>query len=246
MDLKRPPGFVGELTQWINNQCLYARENLAVTSALQAVGNIAGLRYIDEQDGMSANLISFCVAGSSTGKEAIQQAFLECMRVSDMSQAVHGNIKSEQEIIRNLVRHQAAYYSIDELGIVLKKITNAGKSGATYLEGVIGLIMSTFSKSNSYLPVSGDLKDELLKEFGRERGALENKTKDCTDDELAFLESRIKQLENAIKNIDNGLEKPFLSMIGYTTPVTFNDLVTYEIATNGFISRLHDHRRAGE
>lgn len=237
VDLKRPPGFVGQVTQWINNQCRYPRENLAVAAALQAIGNIAGLRYIDEHDGMSANLISFCVAGSSTGKEAIQQAFLDCMRVADMPQAVHGNIKSEQEIIRNLVRHQAAFYSIDELGIVLKKITNAGKSGATYLEGVIGLIMSTFSKANAFLPVSGDLKDDLLKEFGREMGALENKQKDCTEEEFAFLDSRIKQLQHAIKNIDNGLEKPFLSMIGYTTPVTFNDLVTYEIATNGFISR---------
>jgi len=235
VDLKRPPGFVGELTQWINDQCLYPRENLAVAAAIQAVGNIAGLRYIDEQDGMTANLLTFCVAGSSTGKEAVQQAFLECMRVADMSQAVHGNIKSEQEIVRNLVRHQAAFYSVDELGIVLKKITNAGKSGATYLEGVIGLIMSVYSKANSYLPVSGDLKDDLMREMKKELSFCIKKKEDNEADELTV--QRIKQLEYAVENIDKGLEMPFLAMIGYTTPVTFNDLVTYEIATNGFISR---------
>ena len=37
VDVRRPPDFVGELTQWINDQCLYPRENLAVAAALCAV-----------------------------------------------------------------------------------------------------------------------------------------------------------------------------------------------------------------
>ena len=41
IDLKRPPDFLGELTQWINDQCLYPRENLAVACALTAVSSLA-------------------------------------------------------------------------------------------------------------------------------------------------------------------------------------------------------------
>ena len=73
VDVKRPR-FLGELTQWINDQCLYPRENLAVACALTAVSSLAGMRYIDEMDGMSANIIAFGVAGSGTGKESIMQA----------------------------------------------------------------------------------------------------------------------------------------------------------------------------
>lgn len=68
MDVRRPPDFVGELTQWINNQCLYPRENLAVACALTAVSSLAGMRYTDELDGITPNILSFCIAGSGTGK----------------------------------------------------------------------------------------------------------------------------------------------------------------------------------
>jgi hypothetical protein len=237
IDLKRPPGFVGQLTQWINNQCLYPRESMAVAAALSAVGCIAGLRNTDDKDGFSTNLFSFCVASSSTGKEAIQQAFAECLRAAGVSGAVHGGIKSEQEIIRNLVRHQAAYYAIDELGLVLRKIKSAtARGGAAYLEGVIGLVMSAYSKANGFMLVSGDVKDDLRKELQSELAAVMKMIDEGRDKGGKQLR-RSEQIKHALDNIDSGLERPFLSIIGWTTPVTFNDLVDFEQATNGFISR---------
>ena len=113
VDVKRPPDFLGELTQWINDQCLYPRENLAVACALTAVSSLAGMRYIDEMDGMSANIMAFGVAGSGTGKESIMQAYLQIMKAATVQAAVHGAFKSEQEIMRNLIRHQAAFYCVD-------------------------------------------------------------------------------------------------------------------------------------
>ncbi len=237
IDLKRPPGFVGQLTQWINSQCLYPRESMAVAAALSAVGCIAGLRNTDDKDGFSTNLFSFCVASSSTGKEAVQQAFAECLRAAGVSGAVHGAIKSEQEIIRNLVRHQAAYYAIDELGLVLRKIKSAtARGGAAYLEGVIGLVMSAYSKANGFMLVSGDVKDDLRKELQSELAAT-MKAIDEGRDKGGKMLRRADQIKHALDNIDSGLERPFLSIIGWTTPVTFNDLVDFEQATNGFISR---------
>ena len=236
VDVKRPPGFVGELTAWINSQCLYPRESLAVATALTAVGNIAGMRYKDEMDNMSANLFSFCIAGSSTGKEALQSAFGEILKVAGISAAIHGGIKSEQEIIRNLTRHQAAFYCVDEFGIMLKKIMNASKGGASYLEGVIGLTMSAFSKANSFLPISGDVKDSIKKELIQELGSLKKKI-DANEDEKGDLKQRFESALKAVQSIDQGIERPFLSILGFTTPVTFNSLIDYENATNGFLSR---------
>lgn len=243
IDLLRPPGFVGELCRWINAQCLYPREHLSVAAALCAVGSLAGMRFVDELDDMTANIIAFCVAGSGTGKEAVQQAYLKIMRAAGVQGAVHGAFKSEQELMRNFMRHQCAFYSLDELGLTLRKLENASKKGgASYLEGIIGMVMSVYSKANGFLPITGDLKDEiktqLMAEIGKVRKVMDGLPADSNSEgKEARLKAEESRLEQALANIDNGLDSPFLTILGYTTPVTFESLMGFEQATNGFLSR---------
>ncbi|HQZ60682.1 MAG TPA: PriCT-2 domain-containing protein, partial [Acinetobacter sp.] len=243
IDLKRPPDFLGELTQWINDQCLYPRENLAVACALTAVSSLAGMRYVDELDGITPNILSFCVAGSGTGKEQIMQCYLNIAKAAGVQSAIHGGFKSEQEVLRNLIRHQAAFYCVDELGLVLNKLANAGKKGgASYLEGVVGALMSVYSKANGYLPITGDLKEELKSKLLLEYAQVEKKLEKLPEDTSSDTQrQRLDEAKDAImaniNNVDNGLENPYLTMMGFTTPVTFNDLMTYEMATNGFMAR---------
>lgn len=243
VDVRRPPDFVGELTQWINDQCLYPRENLAVAASLCAVSSLAGMRYTDGLDGMSANLIAFGVAGSGTGKEQILQSYLQIMRAAQVQAAVHGGFKSEQEVMRNLIRHQAAFYCVDELGIVLSKLANASKKGgASYLEGIVGLVMSVYSKANGYLPITGDLKDEirskLMLEYAQIEKKLEKLAEDSSTDSIREkLELAKDAILKSINNVDAGLENPYLTVLGFTTPITFNDLMSFEQATNGFMAR---------
>jgi len=237
VDLLRPPGFVGDVTAWVNAQCRYPREQLAVAASLFAMGNVCGLRYTDDMDAATANLFVFCVAASASGKEAISQAIADIHRAAGIHRASHGNIKSEQEIVRNLIRNQAAFYDVDEFGYFLQKINNARKhGGAAYLDGVIAILMSAYSKAGGYMLLNGDTKDEVRK-------ALQIELKQCqkavgeNEDPTGQLARRIPNLERAITHIDNGLEKPFLSLMGLTTPETFNGLITREQATNGFIGR---------
>ena len=237
VDLLRPPGFVGQVCQWINAQCRFPREHLAVAAALTAVGNVVGLRYTDDIDGVTANQFAFCVAGSGTGKEAVQQAMAEIHRAAGIHRATHGSIKSEQEITRNLIRHQASLYIIDEIGIFLQKITNAQKrGGAAYLDGVIGLLMSAYSKADGFMLLTGDAKEDVRQMLQTElAGSI--KAINNGDDDNGHHARRKPQLERALQYIDNGLERPFVSLVGFTTPVTFEGLVTHEQATNGFIGR---------
>ena len=237
VDLLRPPGFVGDVARWIGDQCRYPREHLSVASALVAMGNVAGLRYTDDRDEVSLNMFAFCVSGSATGKEAVQQAVAEIHRAAGIHIATHGSIKSEQEIVRNLIRNQAAYYIIDEMGILLQKIESARKrGGAAYLDGVIGQLMAAYSKATGFMLLTGDTKDTV-------RDALKAELAGCrkmiseNEDPTGYAARRIPGLERALDHIDNGLERPFLSLIGFTTPVTFDALVTREQAENGFIGR---------
>jgi hypothetical protein len=236
VDLTAPPGFVGELARWIEDQSRRPRKRLSVAGALTAMGNVAGLRYTDDRDGVTCNLFTFCVAGSRTGKEAIQQAVAQIHRAAGLAGATHGAIKSEQEIVRNLIRHQAALYVIDEIGIFLQKVKNAQqKGGALYLDGVIGMLMAAYSKADGFMLLTGDAKDDLRGVLSKEAASLQKRLDEGSDN--GFAERRLAQVVAALDGLDNGLERPFLSLIGFTTPITFDELVDYQSATNGFIGR---------
>jgi len=228
VDLLRPPGFVGEIADWIDAQCLFPRRRLAVASALVTVGNIGGLRHIDPHSGVTGNILAFCVAASATGKEAIQQAMAQLHIAVGVQNAVQGGIKSEQEIVRNMIEHQPAYYIVDEIGIFLTKIRNAqNRGGAAYLEGVFGTIMSAYSKANSRYLLNGDTKRELRKGFMAQLA----RAQDAGDDKA------IADSERMVAMVDQGLDRPFLSLIGYTTPSTFDGVMDGETATQGFVGR---------
>lgn len=228
VDLLTPPGFVGDVAAWIDSQCRYPRRRLAVASALVTVGNIGGLRHEDARDGVTANMLAFCVAASATGKEAVMQACTDLHIAAGVHYALQGGIKSEQEIMRNLIEHQAAYYIIDEIGIFLIKVRNAQRrGGAAYLESVFGAIMSGYSKANSRMLLQGDVKRDLRKVYGGMLGKAED-------------EGRTDQAERAkrmLRMVDEGLERPFLSVVGFTTPGTFDQIMDGETATQGFVGR---------
>lgn len=237
VDLTRPPGFVGDLAQWINSRSLFPRENLAVSAALMVVSNCAGMRYRDPLDNSAFNLFCFGVADSSTGKESILQAHNELLKAAGISGALVGGIKSEQEIYRNLIRHQAAFYSIDELGEHFSKISNAGKKGgAVYLEGVIGTLMNIYSKANSFAAITGDLKEEVRQSLVAERSRLQ-KAIDNNEDKSGKFQRRVERVDHALSTIDMGIEHPFLSIFGLTTPEKFNSLMDFELVANGFMGR---------
>lgn len=236
-DLKKPPGLVGEVTDYINSQCRFPLENLSVLAALVAVGNIGGLNHTIDNQRLTSNLLGFGIAGSSTGKESVIQAFNDLHIESGMSSAVHGSIKSEQEIIRNLIRHQSALYNIDEFGIFLRKLTMSHKSGgASYLQGVIGIIMSAYSKASGNLLLPGDIKEEIKSTLNKELASL-NKALDNGQSGASSIESKMESIKEALNTIDTGLINPFLSIIAFSTPSTFNESVSFDQVTNGFIGR---------
>lgn len=233
VNLKRPPGLVGEVVDWINSRSMFPRENLAVGAGLMAVSNAAGLRYRVEGTNTTINLMVFGIASSATGKESVLQRLIDCHLSAGIGGAQHGAIKSEQEITRNILRNQAAIYTIDELGSTLSKLSNASKrGGATYLEGVMASLMSIFSKANGTYPIGGDLKEEMReriqKDVAREQKRL---------DEGNGSEDRLQSALNELAQIDDGIKDPFLSLYGITEPYTLSGAIDRGMMVSGFLGR---------
>lgn len=237
IDLKRPPGFVGELTAYINSQCLYPRESLAALAAFYLSGSILSMRY--QFQGNALNLYCFGVAASSSGKEAIFTCVMDIFVKAGLSSAVYGNIKSEQEIIRNLITHQASFYVMDEVALLFSKIKNSGKGGAIYLQGIPRHLLQIYSKGCGILPIGGDDKDLFKRQINKEIEKLvkaEDKGEDHKDEIKALIDRRTE--------IDKGIRNPFLSMFGLSTFSEFDSIVSYGAVVNGFVGRcLIQHER---
>lgn len=237
IDLTKPPGLVGQICNFINNNSRSPRLNLAVAASLNAVSSAGGLRFRCAEDGTVGNMFSFCVAGSGTGKESILQSYISLMREAGIVAACHGGIKSEQEIYKNIIRNQAAFYTIDEMGEMLGKIQGARKkSGSSpYLEGVIGTLMSIYSKGNGYMLVNGDVKEEIRNKMQQELKALQDSKK---NNEAPYsVDDRIKQLNESLRNIDSGIKDPFLNLFGFSAPDKFLTLMDEDMAQSGFFAR---------
>ena len=231
----RPPGYVGTLAAWIEAQNRRPREKASVGAALWVTSCLfAG--WTDDIDDVNLNLMAFVIAGSGSGKDSIQNAATRILRVAGLAPAVHGTIKSEREIVENLLRHQVAHYNIDEVGELLLKIQNAKKrGGAAHHEGTIGMLMSAYSKANGYLLIGGDRKEEVKAGLIKEAATLQKRIDENDGKEWAA--SRLQSVKRMLASIDQGIERPYLTMIGFTVPRTFDALMDYEAATNGFMRR---------
>lgn len=239
-DLQRPPGLVGELVAWANaNHHDEPLQRLNTVAMLAAVGAIVGLKTTSGLLGVSTNLSAICIAGTATGKETVMQNYAEVLRAGGMGPTIAGQIKSKQEILRNLIEHQAANYSIDEIGEVLGGIMNAkAHGGAAYLEGVIGEIMTLSGKASTSFQPGGDIKRDLIKIMQEEHKKCRLKV-DQNEDPNGRYKSRFDALGSLMETLEtSGLIRPFLSIVGYSVPRSIEALMTEENATSGFLGRF--------
>lgn len=236
-DPTRPPGYTGEIAAWIESQNRRPRARASVGAALWVTSCLFA-NWTDDLDAVNLNLMAFIVAGSGSGKDSIQKAATRLLRIAGLAPAVHGTIKSEKEIVENLLRHQVSHYNIDEVGELLMKIQNAKRrGGAAHHEGTIGMLMSAYSKADGHLLIGGDRKEEVRAALLKEASGLQKKIDEGTADEALKASPRLAAVRRALDSIDQGIERPYLTLIGFTVPQTFDQLMDYETATNGFMRR---------
>ena len=236
-DPTRPPGYTGDLAAWIESQNRRPRARASAGAALWVTSCLFA-NWTDDLDAVNLNLMAFVVAGSGSGKDSIQKAATRLLLIAGLAPAVHGTIKSEKEIVENLLRHQVSHYNIDEVGELLMKIQNAKKrGGAAHHEGTIGMLMSAYSKADGHLLIGGDRKEEVRAALLKEASIWQKKIDEGTQDEARRGMVRLASVKRALDSIDQGIERPYLTLIGFTVPQTFDQLMDYETATNGFMRR---------
>lgn len=236
IDLKKPPGFVGEMAHWIENNSLFKRENLSVMSAISVASSVSSLRFTDDQ-GTIPNIMAFCVADSATGKEGIQTSHKELLIAAGLGECMYGGIKSSAEIVRNIITHQPCIYLIDEFGKKLEKIMRSEKGGGSdYLATVIAELMQIYSSCKSVYVLNGDDRKKVLSEIQKRKASVSKLVDKGNIDQEREAEL-IKYLDDQLNNFSQGVRAPLLTLTGYTTSQTFSHLMTHETVTSGFLGR---------
>jgi hypothetical protein len=238
-ELSKPTGLLGDTVDFINSNSLFKRNWAAVGVAMSALGMVINQSRNTIYD-TRFNMINIIVADSSTGKDSLISSARDILAAVDMEEVIYGKIKSEQEIYRNLIRHQPAFYMIDEFGLELGKIKNAHKNGTSYHEGTIATLLSAFTKPNKVLDVTGDLKHEMMtdirKQITKSKKLIENGA--IESDKIAFEEKRIALLEKDLERARKGIHEPYLSMCGFTTPTSFENSVDDNAILQGDVGRM--------
>jgi len=171
VDLLRPHGLVGEIAKYINSMGIRKREHLAVQASLYIVSACGGLRHHMKfgKFDVRSNVYMFGVAGTGSGKNTPFSVVSKIMKDVGIAGSRAGNFKSQQEVVRNLIEHQAANYIIDEAGEVFAKVSDGN---ASYLDGLIAELMTMYSQSSGYYGTTGDVKREIFEGLKKEYAAI--------------------------------------------------------------------------
>lgn len=243
VDLQDPPGNFKALYQHLRNCSRYDNKNLALAATLTVASNVIGRgMFLSHNPGITANLILLVVAASSTGKDAMINNAREMLNFSGIGDCCHGRIKSEKDLMDAFSVHQYANYLIDEFGIFLGRVSNSKKSGAHYLEGVVGTIMDIFTKSNAVFSADLSRRREILSFLANEvttnmKKCEEKGGKHERDGQPYFEDAEyLRKVIGSFKD-NGGLKNPWLSMFTTATPSTMVDAFTQSSVESGFLSR---------
>lgn len=243
VDLHQPPGMMNALYRHILNCSRYENRNMALAATLTVASNIIGRgMYLSHNPGITANLILLVVAASSTGKDSMITGSREILTYAGIGKACYGRIKSDKDLMDAFADHQYANYLIDEFGIFLERVSNSKKSGAHYLEGVVGTIMDVFTKCNAVFATDRSRREDITAHLANEitkaeknceqHGGSKNPKGEIYAEKAAYLKKVMGEF------LDNGgLKNPWLSMFTTATPSTMKDAFTQSSVESGFLSR---------
>ncbi|MGN6704396.1 MAG: bifunctional DNA primase/polymerase [Burkholderiaceae bacterium] len=243
IDLYAPPGLLGRINEYVYSCCTFPNKNLALACAISVLTNTVGRRFAfpGKYASFQPNMLIMCVAGSSVGKDSILGAGQRLLSETGLGSVIAGRIRSDKDLIDALCNSQYALYYNDEFGSFLQRLENAKtKGGASYLEGIIAMILEASTKGDKTLRVERGRKMEYVEYWGTHIGKIRKSLDDgsINESERPKAEARLARAQFMLSMIQNeGFRSPFLSIFATATPATMESAFSGESTENGFLSR---------
>lgn len=234
IDVRYPPGFVGQLTSWINQNCADERKNIAALAALHSASMMAGASceiYLTPRKAIP-NLFCIGLAGSGSGKGDVLSALQKIIECSGLNRTVAGKIRSERFIYDALCENQMLNLVMDEVGIKLASVI--GKKVADHNMSTAAAIMEAYTSEILYCDprVADEARNGFAKRLSSILQAIEE-----NEDRTSDKQEVEKQFKDVMSRIDGAIKNPFFSIFGVSTDDQFKKLITEENIKSGMMGR---------
>ncbi len=134
-------------TDWINETSFMRQPVLALAAVIPACGALIGRRLQTKSKGR-ANIYVLGLAETGRGKERARQAVKEVMVASGADDLLGGeDFASDAGIVSSLTTNACQLYQVDEIGKLLRAITDTNAPG--HLTGIVSLLLKLYSSANS-------------------------------------------------------------------------------------------------
>ena len=147
-ELLNPPGFVGEVVEYMNSQAWRDQPILSVAAAITFAGALMGRRF-QAKDGMRTNIYCMGIGETGCGKDnarsCIKKIIEQCNDSGMANFCTVENIASETSIYSALTLEPSPIFLLDEIGIFFK--TTQGNN-ASHLIGVPAALLKLFTSSD--------------------------------------------------------------------------------------------------
>ena len=147
-NLLEPPGFVGELCQWINKTAYKPQPVLVLGNVLAFMGALVG-RKVMTPSGLRTNLYCLGVGESGCGKEHSRQQIKRICDAAGIFDAVLGgeDASSDAAIWGTVFKMPSILFQWDEIGHMLAGANS--KNAMAYQKAIVPLMMRLFSSAKT-------------------------------------------------------------------------------------------------
>jgi hypothetical protein len=148
VELLEPPGFVGQLTKWINETAIKPQPVLALGNALAFFGAVIGRKVRTPTD-LRSNLYVLGVGESGCGKDHSRKCIKKICEASGLTAKILGGeeVSSDSAILSAVHSNPAILFQFDEIGHFLANANS--KYAAAHQKNIAPTFTKLFSSANT-------------------------------------------------------------------------------------------------
>jgi hypothetical protein len=227
VDLYNPPGIAGEICRELE---LYEQRPIKEIRPLVAFASLSMINHKRScYGGGKLTFQGLGVASSAAGKEAHLTFTKLIMEGVGLADKIASKPKSDKSIYLDVLETEQLLYSFDEAHSFFKQATN--KNAASFEAGMVSVLLEVCTSEKFYLP--SKTRDELLQKYDAIVSKLEDKNALSSKQE-ALLSKSLRLIDR----LENGWKDPFLSLVGYSTPINMDIMINEHNIEQGLIGRF--------
>lgn len=226
IDLKTPPGLAGDICE---NLAFFEKRFLSETRPIAALAVIARLSAHRKILGnQKVSFLALVSAESAIGKEAQQEYQKLLLSAVGVGDSVVGEPRSDKQMIEALAEYEHLIYILDEVHGMFDKTSS--KSSSSHEKAILNMILTLSTTAIYHFPPK--IKKDLIAKCESEIQSL--KTGEISESKQKTLDQKMVIMDY----LQNGWKNPFLSVVGYSTPINLDSLINMQNIQSGLLGRF--------